>query len=134
MRTTGKVWLFVFVLAAPAVAQSRLVSGPAPAVAGPAYDLSVGYSFLKMAVSTAESVNLNGMDAGGTVALSPRWGAALDTSYLRATKVLGTPHQAYMLSVQGGPMFYPVEHGNTRVFVRALARRFFISRGTRRSV
>jgi hypothetical protein len=121
MRTLSKICWCVFVLVATALAQSRLVSGPSPAVSGPAYDLSIGYSHLAMAVSTAGHVNLNGVDASGTVALSRRWGATVDTSYLRATKVLGTPHQAYMLSIHGGPVFYPVEHGNTRVFVRALA-------------
>jgi len=121
MRTLSKVCWFVLVVVAPAVAQSRLVSGPSPAVAGPAYDLSIGYSHLAMAVSSAKHVNLNGVDASGTVALGQRWGATVDTSYLRASKVLGTPHQAYVLTAHGGPVFYPIEHGNTRVFVRALA-------------
>lgn len=120
MRTAGKVFLFVLVMAASALAQSRLQSAPGPAVAGPAYDVSVGYSYLSMPISSAGRANLNGLDFSGNIALSPRWGATLDSSYLRTSNVLTTPHQGYLLSLHTGPVFSLVQHGNTRVFVRAL--------------
>jgi hypothetical protein len=120
MKTAGKVWWFVFVMAASAVAQNRLQSAPAPAVAGPAFDVSVGYSYLSMPISSAGRANLNGLDFSGTAALSSRWGATLDSSYLRTSNVLSTPHQGYLLSLQTGPVFSLIQHRNTRVFLRAL--------------
>ena len=121
IRTIGKMYFFAFVMVAPALAQSQLQSAPLPAVAGPAYDVSVGYTYLTMSIPSAGRVNLNGLDFSGSVALSQRWGATLDSSYLRTSNVLSTPHQGYLSSLQTGPVFYPIEHGNTRVFVRALA-------------
>ena len=121
MRIVGKHCFFVFVMAASALAQSRLVSGPSPAVAGPAYDVSVGYSYLSMPISSAGRVGLNGLDFSGSVAMSPPWGVTLDSSYLRTSDVLSTPHQGYVLSLQAGPVFSLIQHRNTRVFVRGLA-------------
>jgi hypothetical protein len=121
MRTVGKVYLLVLVMVASAVAQSRLQSGPSPAVAGPAYDVSVGYSYLSMPIGSAGRAGLNGLDSSASIALSPRWGATVDSSYLRTSGVLSTPHQGYVLSLQGGPVFSLIQRRNTRVFVRGLA-------------
>jgi hypothetical protein len=119
MRTTGKVGLLVIVLIAPALAQSRL-SEPSPAISGPAYDFSTGYTYLAMPMPEAGQVHLNGLDASGSIGWSPRWGATLETNYLRTSDVPGTGHQAYILDTQCGPEFYPFEHKGTRFFVRAL--------------
>jgi hypothetical protein len=74
-----------------------------------------------MPISSAGRANLNGLDFSGSIGLSPRWGATLDSSYLYTSEVFSTLHQGYVLSLHTGPVFFPVEHGNTRVFVRALA-------------
>lgn len=121
MRTIGRICFFGLVMVASAGAQSRLQSTPSPAVAGPAFDVSVGYSHLTMPIPSAGHANLNGLDFSGNIGLSERWGATLDSSYLRTSDVLGTGHQGYLLSSHAGPVFYPVAHGNTRMFVRALA-------------
>jgi len=121
MRTIGKVCFFGFVMVATAVAQNRLQSSPSPAVAGPVYDVSLGYSHLSMAMPSAGRANFNGLDFSGSIGLRRRWAATLDSSYFYAADVLSTRHQGYMLSLLAGPVFYPVEHGNTRLFVRALA-------------
>jgi hypothetical protein len=120
MGITGKLWFFLIMLIGPALAQNR-VTEPSPAVTGPAYDVSTGYTYLTMPLPAAGHVSLNGLDVSGSIALGPRWGATLDTNYLRTSDVLGIAHPAYMLNTQGGPEFYPFEHGNTRIFVRALA-------------
>jgi hypothetical protein len=120
MRIRGKVAFFVIMLMAPAVAQNRLTE-PSPAVTGPAYDVSAGYTYLAMPLSGAGNVHLNGLDASGSIAWSPRWGAILDTNYLRASDVLGIAHPAYMLNSQFGPEFSPFERSNSRIFVRGLA-------------
>ena len=119
MRTTGTVCFFAIVLVGTALAQNR-VTEPAPAVTGPAYDVSTGYTYLTMEIPGAGRVHLNGLDASGSIALGPHWGATLDSSFLRTSDVLGTSHQSYMLNTQAGPEFYPFEHGNTRILVRAL--------------
>jgi hypothetical protein len=120
LRTVGKTSFFVLAMTAAALAQSRLQSAPAPAVAGPAYDVSVGYSYLTMPIASAGRANLNGLDFSGNVALSSRWGATLDSSYVRTSDVLSTPHQGYVLSLQTGPVFSLIQRRNTRVFLRAL--------------
>jgi hypothetical protein len=121
MRTIGKICFFGFVMVAPALAQNRLQSAPSPAVAGPALDVSVGYSHLTMSMPSAGRANFNGLDFSGNIGVSPRWGATLGSSYLYTSDVLSTGHQGYVLSLRTGPVFYPVAHGNTRVFVHALA-------------
>lgn len=121
MRIIGKVSLFVFVLVAPALAQTRLVAEPPPAAAGPAYDVSVGYTNLTMAVPPARHVNLNGLDVSGRVDLNSRWGMMVDSTYVRTSNILSTPKSGHILSFLTGPVFYPVEHGNTRMFVDVLA-------------
>jgi hypothetical protein len=120
-RTISKICFFVFVLVAPALAQNLQSRGASPAATGPAFDVSIGYSNLSMATPAARRANLNGLDLGGQVDLSPRWGAMLDTAYVRTSNMLGTPHAGYVLISQIGPVFYPVEHRKTRMFVHALA-------------
>jgi opacity protein-like surface antigen len=120
MRIVGKLCFFGLVMVVPALAQ-RLQSGPSPAVAGPGYDVSVGYTYLSMPISSAGRAGLNGLDSSASIALSPRWGVTLDSSYLRTSNVLSTPHQGYLLSLQAGPVFSLIQHGRTRVFVRGLA-------------
>jgi len=120
IRTIRKGCFLVFVLVAPALAQNWQERGPAPAVTGPAYDISIGYSNLSMAIPGARHVSLNGLDLSGHVDFSPRWGAILDTSYVRTHNIPGTPHAGYALTSHIGPVFYPIEHGGTRVFVHAL--------------
>ena len=119
MKVT-KLCLIVVVLAGTALAQ-RMVGAPAPAVAGPSYDVSVGYSNLTMAIPSKGHVSLNGLATSGSIALSPRWAVMAQSSYLRTSDIAGTPHQGYMASGLGGPVFYPFEHGNTRLFIHALA-------------
>ena len=119
VRTIRNVCSFVFVVIAPALGQNQ--RQPVPAATGPAYGVSVGYTSVTMAIPGAGHVNLNGMNVSGSVDLSPRWGATLDLNYARAADVLGTRHPAYLLSSLLGPVFYPAERRDMRVFLHALA-------------
>jgi hypothetical protein len=120
MKTIGKICFFGLLTIAPALAQN-LQSAPSPAVRGPSYNLGVGYTYLSMPIPGAGgSAHFNGLDFNGNVGLSSRWGATLDSNYLYTPEVLGTHHQGYVLSAYTGPVFYPIAHGNTRVFVHAL--------------
>ena len=121
IRAIGKVSFFLFVLVGPLLAQSRPGTGAQPAATGPDYDVSAGYTYLTMAIPGAGRVDLNGLDVSGRVDLKPRWGAMVDSNYVRTSNVLGTKHDGYLLSFLGGPVFYPVDHGNTRAFVHVLA-------------
>jgi hypothetical protein len=121
MKTIRKICFFGFVMVAPALAQ-KLQSTPSPAVTGPSYNLGVGYTYLSMPIPGAGgSAHFNGLDFNGNINLSTRWGATLDSNYLYTPEVLNTRHQGYVLSVYTGPVFYPVAHGNTRVFIHGLA-------------
>lgn len=128
IKAVGMLCSFLVVVVPAALGQdleqkepSLAATGPAYAATGPAFDVSVGYSFLTMPVPGAGRVNLNGLDVSAGVDLKPHWGAALDSNFARASNVLNVPHQAYALSFHAGPVFYPVEHGNTRMFVHVLA-------------
>jgi hypothetical protein len=121
MRTIERVGFILFALVAPALAQNQRATELAPAVAGPTYDLSVGYANLTMAMPSAQHVNLSGLDVGGTAELTSRWGAMLDSTYVRTSDFLATGHPGYQLSFLGGPVFYPFDHGSTRLSVHALA-------------
>ena len=122
MRKTKIAWkvgFFVIVLVGPALAQNR--AAEMPAVSGPAYDISTGYTYLAMPIPAAGHVHLNGLDVNGSVALGPRWGVTLDSSYLRTSDVFGTSHPVYVLNTQAGPEFIPFAFGHARIFVHALA-------------
>jgi opacity protein-like surface antigen len=126
MRTIEKVGFILFALAASVLAQNQQATKPIPAVAGPvydmsAYDVSVGYANLTTAMPSGQHVNLSGLDVSGTVDLNSRWGAMVDSMYVRTSDVLGTRHAGYQLSFLGGPVFYPFDRGNTRLSVHALA-------------
>jgi hypothetical protein len=117
---TGKVWCVMILLIGSALAQSLLTT-PSPAMTGPAYDFSTGYTYLAMPIPGAGQLHLNGLDASGSIAWNPRWGVTLDANYLRTSDVPGTAHQASVLNTRCGPELYLFEHRNTRFFVRALA-------------
>ena len=121
MKAPGALFLFASTLVATALGQSRSQAGPAPAATAASFAVSAGYSYLRMAVPGAGSVNLNGLAASGNIDLTPRWGATVDTSYFRASSVLGTGHNSYVLSLLAGPVFYPMERRNARVFLHVLA-------------
>jgi hypothetical protein len=120
LEIASKAWLTMIMLVGPALAQS-LVTTPSPAMTGPAYDLSTGYTYLAMPIPGSGQAHLNGVDASGSIAWTNRWGLTLDTNYLRTSDIPGTAHPAYMLNAQCGPELYLFEHRNTRVFVRAIA-------------
>lgn len=107
------------VLITPALAQSRMQSGPAGAT-GPAFDVSAGFSYLAMQVPGAAEINLSGLDATGGVDLTQRWGAVVDGSYVRGSDVFGTGQNSYVLSALAGPTFYPFGRDRTSLFLRAL--------------
>lgn len=121
MRAIGTVSLFVFALVATGLAQTGQQAGPIPAATGPAFSVSAGYTYIAMPIPSAGHVNLNGVDASGHVDVSSRWGATVDASYVRASNVLDTGHNSYVLSVLAGPVFYPIDRGNFRMFVHVLA-------------
>ena len=60
------------------------------------------------------------MDASGRVDFNSHWGATIDSSYVRTSDVLSTGKGGYALTFLTGPVFYPVGHGNNRVFLHLL--------------
>ena len=121
MKSMIRVAFVIFFLVAPLLAQ-RYVSGPPPAAAtGPVFEASAGYTYLLLDTPSRQRVGLSGVDANGFVDFNSRWGLVADANYARAGNVLGTGHAGNVLSCLTGPVFYPVEYGNTRIFVHTLA-------------
>lgn len=117
--SVGKVCFLLCALVAPALAQYRLHAA-SPAEAGPDFDVSAGYSYLRMPIPGAGNVNLKGIELSGRVNFKPHWGAMLDSNYVRTPNVLDTKHMGYLLTLQAGPVFYPTGRGNTEAFVHLL--------------
>jgi len=106
-------------LAAPLLAQND--SGPVPPAEFAPCDVAFGYSYVNTNLSGNPTVNLNGLETSAKIEFHPRWGATLDSSYVRAGRDPGSGHSSYVLSVLAGPMFVPTQNQNTRLLVRALA-------------
>jgi hypothetical protein len=104
----------------PLLAQ-ELRGGAIPAAKSPEFDIGIGYSHLTMNLSGRPRVNLIGAETSATMYRSPRWGATVDSSYVRAPRDAGSGHGSYVLSVLTGPVFVPAQTDNTRVLIRALA-------------
>lgn len=119
LAITSRAWFVAILLVGPALAQS-VFSTPPPAMTGPAYNFSAGYTYLAMPIPGAGQAHLNGVDASGSIAWNSHWGLTLDTNYLRTSNVAGTGHQAYMVNPQMGPEFYLLQRRSSRFFVRAL--------------
>jgi hypothetical protein len=122
-----KIALCIFLFSTPLLfsplqAQVHYVSAGVPAAAaGPVVEASVGYTYLDMDTPSQRRIGLSGVDANAFVDFSPRWGIAVDSSYVRAGNVLDTRHSGNVLSFLTGPVFYPLDLGKTRIFVHTLA-------------
>ena len=121
MRICTTTSVLLLTLTASVLAQSRMQSGVPSAASGPAFDVSLGYTYLAMSIPGASSTNLSGLDANGRVDLNRFWGATVDSSYVRASDVFGLGHGSYLLSFLVGPVFHPFERGKIRTSIRALA-------------
>jgi hypothetical protein len=133
MNLMKKVAICILVLAAPLLAQ-QFVSG-APAVSSgavasdrpvaaatiPVFETSIGYAYLALDTPSQQRVGLSGVDANGFIDFTARSGMMVDSSYARVGDVLGTGHSGNVWSLLTGPVFYPVEYGNNRIFVHTLA-------------
>lgn len=112
----------MFCLVASVLAQDRFVtSKPQAAATSAVFEASVGYTFLALDTPSQKRIGLSGVDVSGFVDFSSRWGLTVDSSYARAGNVLGTGHSGNVLSLLIGPTFYPMDRGNTRIFVHTMA-------------
>jgi len=116
----GRVAVCIFFLVAPLLAQDRFGAPPAAATS-PVFQASAGYVYLDLDNPSRQRVGLSGVDASGFVDFNARWGMVVDLSYARTGNVLGTGHSGNVLSCLTGPVFYPAEDRNARIFVHTLA-------------
>lgn len=91
-----------------------------PAATAPLFEAGVGYAFMSMTSPSTSRVNLNGINADGSVRFSPRWAGAVDLTYVRSGGLPVTGHTDSVLSGLVGPVFYLAEHGKTTIFVHGL--------------
>ena len=120
LRFSTRLSIVSLLCASPLLGQA-VFRAPSPAAKGPECDVSVGYSYAGVNFSGKPMVNMQGVDLGAAIDLTPRWGAAFDSSYVRAGSDSRSGHGSYVLSLLTGPVFVPVQNENTRVLVRALA-------------
>ena len=122
MRVMRQIGVCIFLLVAPLLAQDRFATGaPTAAAASPIFEASAGYVYLALDNPSQQRVGLSGVDANGFVDFNARWGMVVDLSYARTGNVLGTEHSGNVLSGLAGPVFYPAEYRNARIFVHTLA-------------
>ena len=120
MRKTITISVFLLAMATIALGQNGFAVGPPTAATGPGFAVSAGYTYISMPIPGAGNVGLNGVDVGGHIDVASHWGVTVDTSYVRASDVFGTGHNSYALIALAGPVFYPVQRRNTRLFVHGL--------------
>jgi len=120
LRFSTRLSIVSLLWASPLLGQAGF-NGAIPAVKGPECDVSVGYSYAGLNFSGKPTVNMQGVDLGAAIDFTPRWGATLDSSYVRAGRDPRSGHGSYVLSFLAGPVFVPAQNENTRVLVRALA-------------
>ena len=120
LRATGAISVLLAAITMPALAQNIPTGVPAAAGSGPAFNLSAGYTYLTMPVTSTNTANLNGLDATAGIDFFHHWGAIADASYVRASNVLGMGHGSYIMTFLIGPVFYPVESHSFRLSVRGL--------------
>jgi hypothetical protein len=117
-----KIAVCIFLAVAPLLAQDRVATGaPTAAATIPVFEASAGYVYLDLDNPSAQRVGLSGVDANGSAELNARWGMVVDLSYARTGNVFGTGHSGNVLSGLAGPVFYPAEYRNARIFVHTLA-------------
>lgn len=121
MRIFATTSCLLLTLTASVLAQSRMQFGVPIAASGPAFDVSLGYTYLAMSIPGGSSTALGGLDANGRVDLNRFWGATVDSSYVRGSDAFGFGHGSYILSFLAGPVFHPFERGEIRASIRALA-------------
>ena len=120
LRFSIRLSIVSLLCASPLLGQT-VARDVSPAAKGPEYDVSAGYSYARLNFSGKPAVNMQGADLGATIDFSPRWGANLDSSYVRAGRDPRSGHGSYVLNFLAGPVFVPAQNENTRVLVRALA-------------
>jgi Outer membrane protein beta-barrel domain len=115
-------WIGLFTLSAllatPLLAQTD--RGPVPPAEFAPYDVTLGYCYVNTNLSGNPTVNLNGLESSAKIEFQSRWGATLDSSYVRAGRDPGSGHSSYVWSILAGPMFVPAQNRNTRWLVRGL--------------
>jgi opacity protein-like surface antigen len=115
-----KIAVCVLLLVAPLLAQHYVTNAPPVAAASPVFEVSTGYTYVVLDTPSRQRAGLSGVDANGFVDFNPRWGMMVDANYARSGNVLSTGHSGNVLSCLTGPVFYPVEYRNTRIFVHTI--------------
>ena len=121
LRFLERLFLLSTLLAAPLLAQSDGSGGAVAAGRNSPWNIAAGYSYVNMNLSGEPTANLNGVGTSLMIDFHPRWGATLDSSYVRAGRDPGSGHSSYILSVLTGPVLVPAQTDNTRLLVRVLA-------------
>ena len=110
----GAVLLFGFT---PALVSAQF---PVPAATGRSINLSVGYSYLNLAITPSTRVSLSGVETGFTLGIGSKFGVIIDASYMRVSNVLGSKFHSDLLSYLSGPVLYPLHGRRLTTYLRGL--------------
>lgn len=86
----------------------------------PIFEVSAGYAYVNLEMPGASRVSLNGLDGNIVVNVTERWGGTIDASYSRASDILSTGHGGSDLNFMAGPVYYPFDRGNLRMYTHVL--------------
>lgn len=93
---------------------------PHAAAVGPVVKAGVGIAYLDFDVAPSTRTSLRGLESDVTVDLSPRFGAAIELGYLRASDVLRSGHHSDIFSYVAGPVWYPIRRHDFQTYVHGL--------------
>jgi hypothetical protein len=100
--------------------QRTEAQAPQFAAIGPAVKASIGLTYLNFDLAPSTRVGLRGLESEVSVDLSPRFGAAIELGYLRASNVLRSRHHSDILSYVAGPVWYPIRRRDFQIYVHGL--------------
>src|SRR5277367_1859532 len=81
---------------------------------------SIGYSYVNAPLGNSGRASLNGLDAGMTFRMRPRFGIEGDVGYVQSGKQLGTSRHSDIFSYMGGPFFYLSDNGRIQTTAHVL--------------
>jgi hypothetical protein len=119
IMTLSYAFALIVTLQVPSFAQNQFVE-PVPPLKGPGFTVGVGYEYLAMQGSSSHSIPLNGLNANGVMEFNRRWALTTDLSYVRASNIMGTGQEGYVLNLLAGPELCLKGHRNGWFFVHAL--------------
>jgi hypothetical protein len=126
LKTLRRILFCLLLSGAPILGHSQ-DNGRTPVISAPGFEVSAGYAYMIQRQPFATRVELIGADGNAIMQFTRHWGGTADVTYTHVGNVLQTPHGENILSGLVGPVFYPIQHEKTTVFLHALGGMAWVS-------